>query len=156
MATLAELHQAVRTTLASQRLGQPVFVRYLVQDLYEAETVAPRLAQITAIVRDWLRQPLERLYAIGTPANGQVALTLQFREGATAVVILACCQPRGPGVDLLVLGSRGTLAYDAGSAELWDETLEAAGPSAEPLIQAAIEQSLRSGQPVPIVQEAGP
>jgi hypothetical protein len=156
MATLALLHQAVQTTLANQRLGRPVFVRYLVQSLQAPDALVPRLAQITAVVRDWLRQPLERLYAVGTKAFGQVALSLQFQEGATALVIFACSQPREPGVDLLVLGNRGSLSYDAGSAELWSENLTATEPSADPVIQAAIEQSLQSGRPVSVTSEGRP
>src|SRR5439155_77555 len=127
--------------------GRPVFVRYTVQSLDPPEAVAPRLAQITAIVRAWLGQPLEQLYAIGTVATGQVALTLQFRDGATALVSLARGQPRGDGVDLLVLGNHGAIYHDAGSADLWDEaTAEGLEPPNE-VLQATIEKALRSGKP---------
>jgi hypothetical protein len=147
MTALANLHHAVQATLASQRLGKPVFVRYLVQTLDKAETIVPRLAQVTAMVREWLGQPLERLYAVGTIESGQVSLTLEFRDGATALVSFARSQPRGDGIDLMVLGNRGAIYHDAGSAELWDATATAVATPADARLQAAIEQSLRSGKP---------
>src|SRR5438309_3556194 len=73
MTTLADLHRAVQSTLASKRLGRPVFVRYLLCSRDKAEAALPRLAQLTAAVRDWLGQPLERVHAAGTPRGGQVS-----------------------------------------------------------------------------------
>src|SRR5262245_44988640 len=121
MTFFAELHRSIQATLASKRLGRPVFVRCTLQGLDKPETVLPRLAQVAGLVRQWLDQPLDRLYAVGSPESGQVALTLVFREGGTAVVSYARGQPRGAGVDLMLLGSRGAIYHDAGTAELWDE-----------------------------------
>src|SRR5262249_37340154 len=116
--TLSDLHRAVQFTLASNRLGQPVFVRYLLQTLDSPETIVPRLAQITATVRDWLGQPLDRLYAIGTIDSGQISLTLQFRNGSTALVGFARGEPCGNGAELLVLGNQGAIYHEASSAVL--------------------------------------
>jgi hypothetical protein len=146
MTTLADLHRAVQTTLASKRLGTPVFVRYLQQGLDPGEAVVPRLARATAAVRDWLGQPLERLYAVGSADRGQVSLTLQFRGGATALVSYARGEPRGAGVDLMVLGNHGALYHDFGSANGWDETAaDDAGP--DPTLVTWIDRALRSGKP---------
>src|SRR5947209_10247094 len=86
MTALADLHRAVQSTLASKRLGRPVFVRYLLCSRDRAEAALPRLVQLTAAVRDWFGQPLERLHANGSPKSGQVSLTLEFRGGGTALV----------------------------------------------------------------------
>lgn len=147
MTSLADLPRAVQGTLDSKRLGQPVFVRYTLQGLDQPALIAPRLAQMTTIVRGWLNQTIERVYAVGTMESGQVALTLQFREGGTAQVSFARGQPRGLGVDLMVLGNHGAIYHDSGSAYLWDE---AATPFAEPpdaKLQAVIERALQSGKP---------
>jgi hypothetical protein len=147
MTSLADLHRAVQSTLSSKRLGRPVFVRYTLQGLDKPETIVPRLAQLTAVVRDWLEQPLDRVYANGTVAGGQVTLTLQFREGGTAQISFAQGQPRGLGVDLMVLGNHGAIYHDSGSANLWDEP---ATPLAEPPdanLQSVIERALKSGKP---------
>lgn len=147
MTTLADLHRTVQSTIASKRLGRPVFVRYTLQGLEKPDKIVSRLIQATAAVRDWLGQPLDRVYATGIAAGGQVSLTLQFREGGTAQVSFARGKSHGDGVDLLVLGNHGAIYHDAGSANLWDEP---AAPPAEPpdaALQVLIERALKSGKP---------
>ena len=153
MTTLADLHRAVQSTLAAKRLGHPVFVRYLFSGQDKADTALPRLAQLTAAVRDWIGQPLERVHAAGTPRGGQITLTLEFRGGATALVSWAAAPPRGDGIDLTVLGNRGALYHDAGASRLGPEA--ALGPPAAPdkTLLALLERAVRSGRPEPA--EAG-
>ena len=149
MPDLSELHLAVRKTLASNRLGQPVFVRYLWQSP-EKIAVVPRLALMTAEVRDWLGQTLDKVYAVGTVASGQVSLTLQFRGGASALVSVARGQPHGDGVDLLVLGNHGALYHDAGHAVLGAEPDPYLSEVPDPALVAVIRRALRSGKPEPV------
>jgi hypothetical protein len=147
MSTLADLHRAVQSTLASKRLGRLVFVRYLLCSRDKAEAALPRLAQLSATVRDWIGQPLERLHANGNPRGGQVSLTLEFRAGATALVSWASSPPRGDGLDLMILGNHGALYHDAGSAGLTDDAdLGPAGPADKGLL-ALLERAMRSGRP---------
>jgi predicted dehydrogenase len=147
MSSLADLHRAVEAALASKRLGQPVFVRYLWHGFDKPNEVAPRLAVLVDTVRRWLGQTPERIYATGGLTTGQVSLTLEFREGGTAMVGWTSSRDRGNGVDLMILGNRGAMYHDAGSAELLDEQLTpAAGPALGEL-QTVIEQALRSGKP---------
>jgi hypothetical protein len=156
MTTVADLHRAVQATVAGKRLGRPVFVRYLFQSEDKPEAVLPRLAQATAAVRDWLGQPLERVYALGAAAGGQVSLTLEFSRGATAVVGWSRGRPRGAGVDVLVIGDHGALYHDAGTADLWDEAAAAAEDAPDPRIQDVIERALGSGKPEPVGKGARP
>jgi hypothetical protein len=149
MATLADLHRSVQTAIASKRVGRPVFVRYTFQGLEQPDAVVPKLANAAAAVREWIGQPLERVQAVGNVESGQVALTLQFRDGATALVSFARTPPRGDGVDLMVLGNHGTIYHDAGSAELWDEPAAGGAEPADATLQALIERALRSGRPEP-------
>jgi hypothetical protein len=142
----ADLHRAVQTTLASKRVGRPVFVRYLLQSLDKPDTIVPRLSQATATVRDWIGQPLGRLYAVGTVESGQVALTIEFLDGATALVSWSRCPPRGDGVDLMILGNHGAIYRDASAAEQWDEPAAAVEPP-DATLRQAIERALQSGQP---------
>jgi hypothetical protein len=144
--TLADLHRAVETAL--KRLGTPVFVRYLAQSPIKGDAVIARLAQISATIRAWLGQPLERIYGLGNSKNGQVLLTLECRGGATALVSWATGTPRGDGVDLTILGNHGALYHDAGGADLWDEAATAALGDPDKTLVAAIEQALASGKPI--------
>ena len=147
MSTLADLHRAVQATLASKRLGRPVFVRYLLCSQDRAEAALPRLAQLTAVIRDWIGQQIERVHAVGTARGGQITLTLEFRAGATALVSWASAPPRGDGIDLTVLGNHGALYHDAGAARLWQEA--ALGPPGAPdkALLALLERAVQSGRP---------
>jgi predicted dehydrogenase len=149
MLTLANLHRAVQNTLASRRLGQPVFVRYTLQGSDKGAALVAKLVQAAAAVRDWLGQPLERVFAAGSAEGGHVALTLEFRDGGSALVSFARGAVRGSGVDLMVLGNRGAIYHDAGSGELWDEPAAGLPDKPDPKLQAAIERALRSGKPEP-------
>ncbi len=150
MASLADLHRAVQATLATKRVGTPVFARLLIQGQEKAEAIPAQLARAAGMVKEWMGQPLNRVLATGSAADGQVSLTLQFRDGAAALIGCAHTPPRGDGFDLLLLGNHGAVYHDAGSASLWDETaaLPAGAPDAELL--AAVEEALRSGKPVEV------
>jgi hypothetical protein len=146
MRDLGELHHAVRTTLAAGRIGQPVFVRYLLQS--PARTgAAARLARMTAAVCGWLGQRLERVYAIGSAQSGQISLTLQFREGASALVSIARGQPLGDGVDLMILGNRGAIYHDAGHSVPGADAPPFPETPPDTALVAAIAKALRSGKP---------
>jgi hypothetical protein len=148
MPSRADLHRAIAATLASKRLGQPVFVRYLLVGLDKPEAVVPRLAQAAAVVRDWVAQPLDRIHAVGSGDSGQVALTLLFRQGATALVCFCRGQPAGLGVDVMVLGNHGAVYYADGECREWgaEGGNEPTAPAAQPL-EAVITAALRSGKP---------
>ena len=145
--TAADLHRAVETTLASKRLGTPVFVRYLFHSAGKASDVVARLARIVGKVREWLGQPLERLYAQGNVAGRHIALTLECRGGATALVTWIGTTPRGPGIDLTVLGNHGALYHDLGDANAWDEATFDDQQPVDHAVVIWIERPLRSARP---------
>ncbi len=145
MTRLADLHRAVQTSLASKRLGTPVFVRYSLFSQDKAAAAVSRLAQIAAVVRDWLGQAPERLYALGSAKSGHITLTMECRGGATAQISWAN-SPRA-SVDLILLGNHGALYHDLGIANLWDESLVPLGDKPDQDLLAWIERALRSGWP---------
>ncbi len=150
MAMLAELHRAVQKAVDSKRLGKVVFVRYHLQGVLEAASPAilPGLAQVAAIVGDWVGEPPTRLYTLitGKEGRGQSTLTLQFPGGATALVSEAPGPKERFGVSLMVVGSKGTLSheYDAGTRHTWEEP---GRPPARrvPEILGAIEDTREKG-----------
>jgi hypothetical protein len=147
MTTLADLHRAVQMTIASKRLGQPVFVRLTIQGLDRPEAVVSRLAQASSLVQQWLGQPLVQILALGSAESGQAALTLQFEQGATALVSFARGQPRGAGIDLMVLGNHGAIYHDSGTAQSWDEPAAELAEKPDPALTALIERALGSHKP---------
>src|SRR5687767_5837371 len=117
--TFADLHRTVLAAVASKRLGTPVFVRCTLQGPDKPDALIAKLARLTAAVREWVAQPLDRIYAVGKGENGQVTLSLVFRDGATAQVSYARGERHGDGVDLILLGNRGAMYHDVGGANLW-------------------------------------
>lgn len=140
MTSLADLHRTVQTTLTGKRLGTPVFVRYLLRSPEKAAAAPARLAWIAGVVRDWLDQPLERVYAQGQAKNGHLDLMLEFRGGATAVIHWSAVA-NAADADVMILGNRGAL-YQEGDAPY---ALPPAKPDAA--IAEWIERALRSGRP---------
>ena len=147
MTTLADLHRAVQTTLASKRLGTPVFARYQYHSPIKGQAVVARLAKTTTTVRGWIDQPLERILAQGTSANRHITLLLEFRGGLTAVVTWIGTNGRGGGVDLTLIGNHGVLYHVAGNAPLWDETFAADDAAPDKDLVAWIERAIKSGRP---------
>jgi hypothetical protein len=145
MTALADLHKAVQTTLASQRLGRPVFVRLILQGNDGPEAALAKLGRLSALVCDWLGQPPQRVYAVGSLADGPVSVTWQFADGATASVSCGRGSRLGDGLDVLVLGNHGALYHDAGDANLWDDPLTVEAGPAE--MKTLIERALKSGKP---------
>ena len=111
---------------------------------------------MATVVQRWVAMTVDRVHAVGSLDGGQVALTLQFQGGATALVAFARGQPRGDGIDLMVLGSRGALYHDAGAANIWEDPPSAEPRAADPAIREAIERALRSGKPEAIRKGANP
>ncbi len=137
MTSLADLHRTVQTTLASKRLGIPVFVRYLLRSPEKTETTPARLAWLAGIVRDWLGQPLERVYVQGQVKNGHLDVTLEFRDGATAIIHWSAVRDAA-AADVMILGNHGALYHEGDAAY--------ALPPAKPdgAIMTLIERALRS------------
>lgn len=147
MTTLANLHRSVQSTIASKRLGTPVFVRYQLYSQDRGPAVTARLARLVGIVQGWLNQPLERIYAVGNVKSGQVTLTVECRRGATALVSWARSRAEGDGVDLMLIGNHGVLYHDGGLSELWDEPAEPLTDAPNKEMVNLVQRALRSGRP---------
>lgn len=145
MSTLADLRKAVQATLASQRLGRPVFVRLILQGSDGPDAAVAKLAQLSGLARDWLGQAPQRVYATGGADKGPVSVTWQFADGSTASVSYAHGSRLGDGLDVMVLGNHGALYHDAGAANLWDDPLTVDDGAAA--TRAVIERALKSGKP---------
>jgi hypothetical protein len=103
-------------------------------------------AALAHVIRGWIAQPLETLHAAGA-AERQLAVTLVFEGGATALVGVGPSRAPGAGVDITVLGNHGALYHDAGSANPWDEAAEVPADQVDETVADAISRSLESGRP---------
>ncbi|MBM4067640.1 MAG: hypothetical protein FJ271_01660 [Planctomycetes bacterium] len=140
MTSLADLHRTVQATLAGKRLGTAVFVRYLLHSPDKAETAPLRLAWLAGVVRDWLGQPLEQIYAHGRVKDGHLDLTLEFRQGATAIIHWSAVT-RAAAADVMILGNHGALYHEG------DGTYSLPPAKPDAVIAKLVERALRSGRP---------
>lgn len=141
----ADLLQAVEELLASRRLGEPVFVRWLLLTPNPAADPVRQLAQVAGTIRRWFGVPLVQLYTAGTAAEGQVSVTLQFASGVSGLAVFARCPEDAEHLDLLILGNHGAAYHEATTGEAWEETT---GPyPIDPDLQSAIQRSLDCGRP---------
>jgi hypothetical protein len=124
MASLSDLHRAVEATLASKRIGHPVFVRYLFFDDLPTGEIFPRMSELVAAVHGWMRQAISKLHAIGSLQRGQISLMVQFEGGATALVTYASRKEGGRGVDLTILGNHGAIYHETTQLSIEATTLD--------------------------------
>jgi predicted dehydrogenase len=130
--TLSDLDRAVRATLAAGRIGQPVFVRCHLVGL-------SGLSRARDLAAGWIDSRPVREHTLAS------AVALQFANGASAVVDESA-RGQVPGIDLMVLGTRGGIYHrlDESSGPGWEEEIEPAKvASAKP--QAAYGVLLVSG-----------
>ncbi len=118
MLTAAGLHRTVMATLASKRLGKPVFVRLLVHATSPVAGAGGlgRLEPWVKVVGDWVGQATHSAYHLSSRTGGSrhETLTLVFRDGATAIVSLTDASPGREGVDLMLLGNQGAIYHRSG------------------------------------------
>jgi predicted dehydrogenase len=135
MPSLADLDTAVRSAIASGRIGQPVFVRLLLSGQIESAC---------EIVARWIGQPANRLGLDLADRAGATSLVLCFSSGASAVVS-AVSGPRRD-IDALILGTRGGLYHRVGAEEKdWDDEPTPAADAASAKRQAVYGVLLVSG-----------
>ncbi len=148
MTTISDLHRTVEQTIATKRLGTPVFVRYLLHSHDKASVIPTRLACIAEAIRNWLnKQKLDRIYAIGSAASGHMTLTLEFDKGGTAQVSWVSGRGRGEGVDLMVIGNHGAIYHDVGATRLWDQPAPPLKDEPDDSLVQLIKKAIQSGQP---------
>jgi len=144
------LLQGVQQALAEGQIGAPVFVRWVAANAREAAELLPGLGAMLEAAETWLGAAAQRLYAVGSPEAGQVTAMVDYAGGQSALLTAALAPLHGsPHVNLTLLGQRGAVYHEDPSA------LAAAGQgqpsSAATRFAAAVEESLRSGEPVGVV-----
>jgi predicted dehydrogenase len=135
MPSLADLDAAVRSAIASRRIGQLVFVRLL---------LSGHIERACGIVAGWIGQPASRLGLDLAAGAAATSVVLRFPSGATALVSAVSGPPRD--IDALVLGTRGGLYHCGRAAEDdWDDAPAPAPAAARAKRQAAYGILLVSG-----------
>jgi hypothetical protein len=160
MAYLARLRDAVLAELAAGRLGEPVFVREILAVSPDHGHLLRAAAEGVAFAAEALRAPAESLLALGSVEAGHLSVQADHARGLSSLVAVAVERGGSPRLDLLLLGSRGSLHHEVSPERLALEVGEGAAqllgaPSeAARLAEAAISGSLRSREPVRLARES--
>ena len=117
--SLADLHRAIDGTLATGRIGRPVFVRYSIYGLDPPRRLIDGVAALAGAAIRWVGGQVEFITAVGSETAGQLAATVVFKSGESAVMTCGRAAGPGSGVDVMILGSHGALYHDGGTSVLW-------------------------------------
>lgn len=146
-ADLDALEQSIQGVIDHKRIGRPVFVRYTLLGALQQEEMLALLSRMLDAARRWLGQPIGKIYAVGSMDAGQVSLTVQTTEGATALISVGRTRAGGDGIDLIVLGDHGAIFHDAGQRSFASGGARYRQPVGEPKWLRLIERALASGRP---------
>ncbi len=141
-----QLRRSVLETIKAGRVGQPVFVRFLVASDANRETQTPLLARLVQTAGEWLGAPPRRLYATVSPLPAGASVSVRFENGATALVSTATPGHAGPTIDVIVLGNHGAVYHD-GFAVAAESAATVVDGHEDPALRAAIEATMRSMKP---------
>jgi myo-inositol 2-dehydrogenase / D-chiro-inositol 1-dehydrogenase len=110
MASLEDLNRTVAATIASRRIGKPVFVRCLLVGCPRLSNDPSRIEQIVRMLSDWFGEPFEFGALAGSVGTGQDTCCLRSR-GALGLVCWASNSAAHERVDLTLLGTRGAIYH---------------------------------------------
>lgn len=142
---MESLHQIVQQAVTAQRVGVPVFVRWLVS----TSTTDPRtmLDHMLSTCASWLNAPVHRLHAKGHTEKGQITLSVLYERGQTALLTAHRLPQEAPTrVDLMLLGNKGAIYHE----DDWPvaTALGNVPMDSPPKLRRAINESLSTGQAV--------
>jgi len=147
------LDQAVQAAIGSERVGEPVFVRFTAATAEPGEQLEPLLGQVIELVEGWLSASTRRAYALGGCDSGALSATLEFPSGATAIVGVAPANAR-PAIDLALFGNRGAVYHNEDLHPARDGDLSATVSARAEPVMAAVRRSLSEGKPIDIEEDA--
>ncbi len=104
------LNKTVGETLASGRVGAPVFVRWTAAAAENSEELKSLLAEMSVYAGSWLATGPRRLYANGAEAQGHLSLALEYENGSSALLAVTLSNGR-PFMSLVILGARGAIYH---------------------------------------------
>jgi predicted dehydrogenase len=126
MASRADLIAAVASTIASGRIGNPVFVRFL-KHTSDADNVEERLDGLRSTVCSWLPAGQEFRCTASDESRRQISEVIHS-DRALAVIGIAPNAEHMDVDDLTVLGTRGAVYFPQGRGYHRENTLAASAP----------------------------
>ena len=151
MGYVTRLHEAVKTEIASGRLGTPVFARLGLAVSADHGHLLELVAQSIELCGDLLGFPVGTIRAAGSLEKGHVSVQVDLAAGKSALVSASALNESPPWFDLFLLGNHGSVSHapprEILSDELSDGVLPLFGASAPKLaLSKLLATSLKSGE----------
>ena len=141
---MTAFQQTVQQTLESERIGIPVFVRWLTH--LPCNDLAQTLAAMLEIAQSWLQAEPVRLYVQGDEGGKQLTASVVYAAGQTALVTaVRLTSEETPKTDLMLLGNRGAI-YHAAAEDSRPAVFDT--PPASATLARAVATSCGTGQPI--------
>lgn len=145
MSHLAQLGHLLQPAIDSGRVGTPVAARILLSGQSSDPTL--EVAAAIQVAAGWLRMTPDRVWARSSRSGSpHVVAHVTGTTGQSLFVSAGAPLGRRGAIDLVLIGSRGVMAYESGDAPGIGDSSSALPPSAA--LVAALRAALQSSQPV--------
>lgn len=151
MSYVTRLREAVKTEIASGRLGTPVFARLGLAVSADHGHLLELAAQSIELCGDLLGVPVGTIRAAGSLEKGHVSVQVDLAAGKSALVSASALNESPRWFDLFLLGNHGSVSHappqEILSDEFTDGVLPLFGASAPKLeLSKLLATSLKSGE----------
>ena len=110
---MSALRQVVQEAVDQERLGQPQFLRCIARSSDESD-LARSLDEWIALGEAWFGAPVAQRHRIGQESGVHLTEMAKWATGQAALVTVSATISDGtPDIDLMLIGSRGTLYHEA-------------------------------------------
>ena len=114
VADLSALSEVVQETIGEERLGQPQFLRCLVQ--VSADRLGDAINEWIALGEAWFGSSVATRHRLGDGSGVYLTEMAKWETGQAALITVSSTGSNGaPAIDLMLIGSRGTI-YHEGAA----------------------------------------
>ena len=111
MTEIHALRSVVQTAIDEGRLGVLKFVRSIAT-VTEAGELEDAVASLTSLAEAWFASAPTRRYRMDSALHVYITEMVSWGEGQGAVVTATVAPGSAPTLDLIVVGSRGTLYFE--------------------------------------------
>jgi hypothetical protein len=106
------LRNVVQTAIEGGRIGSPRFLRCLARTR-DRRQIASSLDDLVALGEVWFGSRPRQRYRLGEDDGAYLTEFVRWSEGQAALLIVSLAAADGPpALDLMLVGSRGTLYHD--------------------------------------------
>jgi hypothetical protein len=143
------LTNAVCSTIAKDRVGTPVFVRWSLLVADDRKDFERLVATMLLTVGEWFGSEVIRIMVLAPDDPYALAVSAEFPGGETAL-LTAGLSHRRPALDFILLGNEGAAYQHEFTPDGQDRSFAAPESAAIDTLVAGLRNSLRSGIPTEV------